>query len=504
MTKKKRIIIISIVIVLLITGVAAGLIVNKMRRDAEAAEQLRIYHETYLIVDGAEYLRASTELDLSGMQIQELEKLTELTKLQTLNLRNTGITIDQYEMLHAALPECDILWSVPFQNGCCDNTMDELVLEALSEDDLPVLAYFTELSSINAESCDDYDALFALMAQYPEVDVAYTVSIGGVSYANTAEEITVTDPNTAELFTQLAYLPNLTSVTLEGTLPSNEELILVKEAYPNITFLWNLSIYGVETNTLAEFIDLSNIKIGSTEELEAALPCFYNLSKVDMISCGISNPDMEALNLRHPETSFVWKVKVSGVTVRTDIKYFMFYKHGLKKVGDLSNLRYCTDVEVLDFGHFGVSDVSFIEYMPNLRFLLMLETTITDLTTIGNCTSLEFLELASSPIWDFWPLTNLTNLKSLNLSHTPYYGKKGESKVYGTFGDYTPLLQMTWLERLWLTNSRIGDHGRAVMYDALPNVEMIFFSVSATDRGWRFAPGYYEMRDILELWYMVS
>ena len=31
-----------------------------------------------------------------------------------------------------------------------------------------------------------------------------------------------------------------------------------------------------------------------------------------------------------------------------------------------------------------------------------------------------------------------------------------------------------------------------------------FFSVSATDRGWRFAPGYYEMRDILELWYMVS
>ena len=497
---KKKIVIISIVVVfVLIAGIVAGLVLNHMREVAEEAERLRIYNETYLVMDGVEYLRASTELDLSGQQITELEKLQELTALKKLNLRDTGITMEQYEMLHAALPGCEILWSVPFQGGYCDCTTQELTLETLSEEDLTTLAYLPELTSINADLCRDYDAIFALMEQYPEVAVTYTVSIGGVDYAHTEENITITDPDASELITQLSLLPRMQTVNLEGALPVNAELIILKEAFPGITFVWDFTVCGVQTNTLAESLDLSKIKMSDTEELEAALPCFYNLTKVDMVSCGLSNSVMESLNLRHPETSFVWTVKVCGVTVRTDIKHFMFYKYNIKKVGDLSNLRYCTEVEVLDFGHFGVSDVSFIEYMPKLRYLLMLETTITDLSVIGNCTSLEFLELASCPITDFWPLTNLTNLKALNLSYTPYYG----NRKYGTFGDITPLYQMTWLERLWMTGSYLGDERRALMRESLPGTELTFSAVSATDRGWRYAPGYYEMRDILGLWYMV-
>lgn len=498
--RKKSMILIVCAALVLVCGVAAVLIVNHNRAVAAEAERLRIYNETYLVMDGVEYLRSSTALDLSGKQITELEKLQELKALQTLNLRDTGITAQQYELLHAALPDCEILWSVPFQGGYRDCTTRELVLETLCEADLPALSYFPALTSVNADLCRDYDAIFALMAQYPELSVAYTVPIGGVNVAHTTEELTVTDPDTAELLQQIPLLPNLKLVTLEGSLPSMEALAALKNALPDVTFLWSFTVCGVQTDSRAAFLDLSNIKMADTAELEAALPCFYNLEKVDMISCGLSNADMESLNLRHPETSFVWTVRVSGVQVRTDIKYFMFWKLKQKKVGDLTNLRYCTEVEVLDFGHFGIRDVSFIEYMPKLRFLLLLETYISDLSVIGNCTSLEFLELSTSPVVDFWPLTNLTNLKALNLSHTPCYG----DNKYGAFGDLTPLFQMTWLERLWLANSRIGDDGRAVMYDALPTTEMIFFSKSATDRGWRFAPAYYEMRDILGMYYQVS
>lgn len=500
MNKKKVIIISCIAAFFLIVGITAGLIVNHMHRVAAEEERLRIYHETYLVMDGAEYRRDSVELDLSGKQIGEFEKLQELTALQKLDLRGTGITAQQYESLQAALPACKILWSVPFQGSYCDSTVQELTLETLSEADLAAFAYLPDVTTIHADTCSDYEPLFALMEQYPDIAVSYTVPIGELTVAHTADTLTLFDPDVDELMTQLAFLPNLQNVTLEGTLPGNEELIALKEAYPNITFLWNFTVCGVQTNSLADFLDLSKIKMGNTEELEAALPCFYHLDKVEMIGCGLSNPVMEKLNLRHPDTLFVWKVTVSGVSVRTDIKSFMIYKYHLKRVGDLSNLRYCTEVEVLDFGHFGVRDISFIEYMPKLRFLLMLETYLSDLTAVGNCTSLEFAELSTSPIVDFWPLTNLTNLKGLNLSHTPFYGKG----KYGQFGDITPLLQMTWLERLWLTNSRLGDEGRAVLYEALPNVEMCFFSVSSTDRGWRYAPGYYEMRDILGLPYMIS
>jgi len=495
---KKKIILLCILIFLLIAMISTG-VVLKIRHDRQVAEELRIYHETYLILDGVEYLRASTDLDFSGKQINELEKLKELTALKKLNLRDTGISPQQYEMLQAALPECEILWSVPFQNGYCDNTIQELTIETMSEDDLPTLVYFPVLASVNADSCRDYDAIFALMEQYPELVVTYTVTIAGSTYPHTQDQLTITDPDVEELMTQLPLLPSLENVTLEGTLPSNEKLISLKEAFPNITFLWNFSVYGVQTNTLAEFLDLSNLPITETSELEAALPCFYQLAKVDMINCPMGSPEMEALNLRHPETSFVWRVTVSGIYLRTDAVHFMPWKYNIKKVGNLYNLRYCTDIEVLDFGHRGIYDVDYIEYMPKLRFLLLLECS-PNVEVIGNCTSLEYLEICDTPTTDFWPLTNLTNLKDLNISYTPMHLG---SRKHGTFGDLTPLLQMTWLDRLWMVYSRIGDENRAMMREALPTTELCFISTGSTDRGWRYSPRYYEMRDILGMWYMI-
>lgn len=499
---KKKLILLCILSCLLIALIATS-VVLKVRRDQEI-EALRIYNETYLIMDGTEYLRSTTELDFSGKQLAEIEKLTELTALKKLNLLNTGITIEQYDMLHAALPACEIIWAVPFQGDYYSHTIQELTLDSLTESDLAVLPYMSELTTVNADACRDYDAIFALMEQYPALSVSYTVTIGDSTYPHTQEEITVTDPDVSELLTKLALLPALTNVTLEGTLPDNELLIALKGTYPNITFLWNFSVYGVQTNSLAEFLDLSNKQLTDTTELEAALPCFYNLTKVDMVKCGISNPDMEALNMRHPKTTFVWTVNVCGVNLRTDTRHFMPYHYGIKTPVNVGNLRYCTEIEVLDFGHKGIHDISFIEYMPKLRYLLMLETPLTDVSIIGNCTSLEFLELASSRVTDFWPLTNLTNLKMLNLSYTPYYGVNANGfTTYGTFGDITPLYQMTWLDRLWLTGSRLGEERRNHLRESLPNVEMAFMAISATDRGWRYSPGYYEMRDILGLWYMI-
>ena len=497
MNKKKLIILCVLTFLLVSLGLTSLFL--KMHRE-KVAEELRIYNETYLVMDGVEYLRASTELDLSNLQIVELEKLTELVNLKKLNLRGTGISIDQYDMLHAALPNCEILWSVPFQNGYYDNTIQELTVNALSEEDLAVLAYFPVLSSIDADLCQDYEEILALTQQNPELAVAYMVSIGETAYPHTQEQLTITDPDVEDLMFKFALLPSLTNVTLEGTLPGNDALIALKEKYPNITILWNFSVYGVQTNSLATFIDISKIQIGDTSELEAALPCFYNLEQVDMVDCNISNEEMDALNMRHPKTKFVWAVRVSGVKVRTDITHFMPYKYSISKVGSLQDLRYCKDVQVLDFGHKRIRDVSYIEYMPNLRFLLLLECEITDLSIIGNCTSLEYLEACSIPATDFWPLTNLTNLKNLNLSYNPFYY---DARTWGPYGDVTPLYQMTWLDRLWMAYSRLGDEGRADLRAALPNVEILYVSVSDTNQGWRYAPNYYEMRDILGLWYMI-
>ena len=89
MNKNKKILL-SVVAFLLVALIATG-VVLKIKHDREM-EALRIYNETYLVMDGVEYLRASTELDLSGLQITELEKLTEQEKQEQKTLREEYLT----------------------------------------------------------------------------------------------------------------------------------------------------------------------------------------------------------------------------------------------------------------------------------------------------------------------------------------------------------------------------------------------------------------------------
>lgn len=481
MKKKTRIIIGAVAVLVAVIAAVAGVLYYSD------------YQATYIVIDGEEYLRSVTSLDLSGKTLTEVGKLKELTNLESLDLRDTGISMAQYDGIQAALPDCYIHWSVPFQDGYCDNETVSLKLESLSEKDFSALAYLKNLETVTASGCTDYGALLALTQQYPELKVTYWVSFSGTDYSNKLDTIRITDPDLDELYENLQYLPKVQTVYLNGTLPSNEELLTLKETLTGITFVWDFEVFGVEVNTLTEFIDLSGIEMENTDEVEAMLPYFYNLTQVDMVDCGISNDDMDALNRRHQDTKFVWKVKVGGTSIRTDATYFMPAKTKIKGINARScvNLKYCTDMVAIDFGHYCISNVDFVEYMPNLKYLLLCEATMTDITAISNCKSLVYLELFLTDVTDYWPLTNLTNLEDLNISYTPY-------------GDITPLYQMTWLDRMWMASSGVSRTQRTSLRTSLPNTIFLFYSDGSTNRGWRHSPNYYEQRDLIGMWYMVA
>lgn len=71
--------------------------------------------------------------------------------------------------------------------------------------------------------------------------------------------------------------------------------------------------------------------------------------------------------------------------------------------------------------------------------------------------------------------------------------------------DLTPLAQMTWLERLWiapmgdLTPKNVSDFH--MLEKALRNTQVVY-STHSTGMGWHQHPCYYEMRDILGMYYM--
>ena len=106
----------------------------------------------------------------------------------------------------------------------------------------------------------------------------------------------------------------------------------------------------------------------------------------------------------------------------------------------------------------------------------------------------------STRVYDYWPLTNLTNLRDLNLGGTPCDIQPTERK-YGPFGDYTPLLQMTWLDRLWIPYTFLDKETKNTIQEALPNTVILFNHYSMTGGGFRYTPQYFEQRDILGMYY---
>ena len=86
-------------------------------------------------------------------------------------------------------------------------------------------------------------------------------------------------------------------------------------------------------------------------------------------------------------------------------------------------------------------------------------------------------------------LVGLTSLEDLNI---------GTSSI----DNIEPLLEMTWLKRLWLPgNIHISYEERNQLRAALPDTNVMFATNSSTGGGWRESPNYYTMRDLLGMGY---
>lgn len=507
MNKKRLIITLCGTIAVAAVLVTGGWFLYQRYQAREAARLAQeAYDASHVTIDGVDYETSLTELDLSGKPLTEWRGLSRISGLKKLDLRDTGITAEVYDSIRSLLPACSITWSVPFQGEYLSENTSVLTVSTLTSEDVQAMRYLPRLSQVNADGCTDYELLLHLKDLYPNVNVSYQVELGGTDYPNTTRELTLENPDLEELERMVPYLPELEYVALTGALPQPEVLAQLQDRLPDVALDWVITAFDREFSSLDTFIDLSRISMKDTEEVERIIPLFRDLEQIDMLQCGLSNQTMDALNKRWPDTKVVWQVYLCGTAYRTDAKYYMPVKYGVGTFSSaaIADLRYCSDMLVVDLGHYGVNDVSFVEYMPNLTYLLVCQTAITDMTPIGNCKNLKCLELFGTNCDDLWPLVNLTNLENLNIADAPCVERRGiDYARYEVFSDVTPLYRMTWLDRLWMSNTRLGREGRNALREALPDTDQIFFAYSATSAGWRHTPSYYDMRDIVEMIYFV-
>ena len=467
---------------------------------------------------------------------------------QMLDMRQAEFSQSDYEKLQQKLPECRILWSVPFQGSFVDSDVSELTVTAMAEADVQQLKYFTDLKELHGENCPDLDAMILAGDTYPDLELFYQVPIGdemypqdtktlqlkditredmavihalpelgtvSLSYAQDMEvarelekycqekqisfgicfgedvydtgvqQLTVRNI-TQEQLTMLQMLPQLKTLHLEEPEAPAQALLDLRSS--GMTVTWEKSIWGKVYTDDAEDVDLSDGQVGTLEEVELGMTYLPAAKQVFLGFCQLDNEEIAAYRERSRALyKVVWVVDLSGkMQVRTDIDNFMPSRDGWGYVRDheIDNIRYCEEIICMDIGHMGVKDVSFLETLVNLEYLILAHTEVQYVDAIVNCKKLKFLELDWSCIRDVSPLVELTALEDLNLGMT--------------WPDLTPLREMTWLKNLYL----IKGNTKGLWYEWLPNTRVVTNGDYTVSMGWRKLPNYYKMRDILGMYYM--
>lgn len=417
-----------------------------------------------------------------------------------LDLRDKTLTTGEFDEIQAQLPQCMILWSVPFQGAYYSSDSDTLPVTQLSQADLDLIyTYFPKLSTLDASACDNYALLAQFRQDKPQCKVIYTISLGGKSFDPDSTELTlaVGDYDYDTLIENLTYLTQVKAITLKTPALSLEQIDALKAAYEAVEFHCTVAILGQEYDNETTELDLSALEsadIAATAEKLAMLP---KLEKVELMNANgtssLSREDVKTLMDAAPQVVFNYTFDFYGETVSTASEEVAVKN---KQIGDeneaevrlaldlltnckrfvLDNCKLSNEVmakiredyrdrtKVVWRVWFGkgssLTDAELLRVVgdlvdSNCKDLIYCEDVVcmdlghnewlTDTSYIAGMVNLEICVMSGAPIKDLTPFANCKKLKFLEIAFCEY------------LEDATPLAQCESLEMLNISNTHITD-----------------------------------------------
>lgn len=319
--------------------------------------------------------------------------------------------------------------------------------------------------------------LDTLQANYPDLDLRYTVELLGKEYDPAAAEADfegLTSETMEKTVAAMAMLPDLTKVTLPDNLTLKEVKSLMDQ-FPQIEFFYTFDLFGKTLTTREERVEYLDMAIGNQgeDQIRAALDIMPNCTHFKLENCGIDNEVMASIRDDYPDTKIVWRVSFGGqyslLTDETTLRtvYGVENSHG-------QYLKYCTGLKYIDMGHnTTLTDISFIEYMPDLEIVILSGSSITNVDAFANCKKLEWLELANCyALTDISALSGCESLRFLNICF---------SKVT----DLSPIQDLP-LERFLYLTPQIDKETQAAFEESHPDCWVRFTGSDPYSLGWRY------------------
>lgn len=422
--------------------------------------------------------------------------------LKALDLRGQEIRVNHYRKLSEKMPDCDIRWDIPFQDGILADDAREVTVTSLTAKDVERLDYAEKLEIVHAEECRDYDALSQLRQRRPELEVRYNIAfsagdfswdldtlllnrvaeedirllqylpnlktvalesgsydqhavealreavrnagqrfgvvIGGKIVQDTETVLQIRDITEEEL-NLLDYLPVVNQLKLENPNASPEKLTALRKKYPQMKISWQVTIGDLTFDEDTTDVDLTMVEITDLAEVERKLNCLPELETVTFGLCGMDDPQWG--NSRS-------KLAASPIENEDLAAYRDRVRENYKvawtlRLGPKIALR--SDADNFMPNHFGVGQLP-DSYAYNLRYcedMVCLDVghmTLTDISFVEYMPNLKYLILAWTEVKYIEPIRTCKNLVFLELDNS-------------TIRDLSPLVGCTALEDLNLGNT---------------------------------------------------
>lgn len=426
----------------------------------------------------------------------------------------------------------------------CKSRTEELTL-VLTEADFAQLEEYPNLKKLDLTGSRCYDAIESYIAAHPEVEVTYTVALGGQEYAPDVTELTLQPEefDLEELLDILPHLPNVTRIDLPGTALTPEELAKFPEG---LEMSYSVDVLGQLVNPGATELNLSGLTPENLDAVMHQMTLLPDLTQAELMDengeSALSPADVKKLQDAFPGVFFHYSFDLFGQTLSTDQESVVYLDTPIGNEGEaeirqaldiLTNCTYfklddcgidseimasirddypevkvvwriycgrfsmCTDETMVRMTH-GLDDTNCYElrYCTDVTYMdLGHNETLTDVSFVEYMTKLECVIISGSPVTDISAFADHDSLEFLELC---YCGHLEDISMLDTCDNlkylnisYTKVSDISSLENLPLERfnsmrNNVGAAAQAKFLEWHPDCLTRFTGKQPYGYGWRY------------------
>ena len=205
--------------------------------------------------------------------------------------------------------------------------------------ELYTLDYYPNLKRVDLSGSTCYDAILDFMSKHPNLDVTFTIDLGGSVVSYDVDTLTL-DPGSftfEALLENLQYFPNVTGLSLPGITLNADQVTTLRETYPEIPLEYTVDVLGTTYSADTTQLDLSAMDASDISEACRALGLLTNLTDVTL-SDSLTFQQVDTMQSALPDIVFHYNFTLFGKTISTGDEEVIYKNYSIDDEG-LAKLR---------------------------------------------------------------------------------------------------------------------------------------------------------------------